>query len=196
MRSQSRSRCRSPPGRTAREDAARPRRALLERQIFDRDGESIYLTRFYVLGRPHSEGVGSAFDARGNPLSDRWPRLPVHIFLHKFHKGDSARELHNHPWAWAFSIVLAGGYREERRSVHPFEGGVPRRYRVSARAFPPLSINVLHAYDYHRVDLLEEKKGCWSIFVAGPRTQSWGFWNRDTGKFTPWREFVGLPPAA
>ncbi len=174
-------------------------RRLLERRILGRDGESLYLSRFYLLGRPHSEGLGSAFDERDHPTnSTRWSRLPVSVFLHKFHRGDDAGELHNHPWKWAFSIVLAGGYREERRARDCARSivsiGAKHSACVYSRTLRPLSMNVLHADDYHRVDLLE--RDCWSLFVAGPRAQSWGFWDRRTGKFTPWREFVGLPPAA
>lgn len=92
-----------------------------------------------------------------------------HVYLHFFHRGDADRELHNHPWAGS-SLILAGGYIEERREG---EAG---------------DTNVLAPDTFHRVDLLRPDDGCWTLFTTGPKAQSWGFWDRDTGVFTEWRE--------
>jgi hypothetical protein len=57
--------------------------------------------------------------------------------------------------------------------------------------------NVLKPDTFHRVDLLGDD--CWTLFVVSARVQSWHFWDRDTGKITPWREALaarGLVPAA
>lgn len=132
-------------------------RRLPRRDIVGNDG-SRYLTRYRVLD------LGT----------HRWC-----INLHQFHRGDYAGELHNHPWRWALSLLLIGGYREERRV-----GG-----DVQVWTYPPLSVNALSAGTFHRVDLLDGE--CWSLFITGPKTQSWGFWDRITGAFTPWREYVG-----
>ncbi len=59
---------------------------------------------------------------------------------------------------------------------------------MESRTVRPFTINVIRADDYHRVDLLEAD--AWSLFVAGPKTTGWGFWERDTGIVTPWREFI------
>jgi hypothetical protein len=104
----------------------------------------------------------------------------VRVHLHRFVRSDEDRELHNHPWRWAVSLVLAGGYREERRVL---AGDTVYRRRVS-----PGSVNVITNWTYHRVDLLDEE--CWTLFVSGPVVGSWGFWNRLTGVHTPWREFM------
>ena len=49
---------------------------------------------------------------------------------------------------------------------------------------------VIHDHDtFHRVDLLEDD--AWSHFLVGPKTKSWGFWDRVTGQYTEWREFFG-----
>ena len=105
------------------------------------------------------------------------------MFLHKFHRGDDDAELHNHPWTWAFALILSGGYIEERRRG-AMEGGGP----VFIREVRPFSLNLIHFDTFHRVELLE--KDAWSLFVAGPREGGWSFWNRATGKLTPWREFI------
>ena len=61
----------------------------------------------------------------------------------------------------------------------------PEEARGNGRAG---SLESLRRDDFHRVDLLE--RDSWSLFVAGPRVGSWGFADRRTGEFTPWREFI------
>ena len=100
-----------------------------------------------------------------------------HVYLHFFHRGDADLQLHNHPWAGT-SLILAGGYREERRVGQ----------RVEERVYRPGDVSVLEPNTFHRIDLLEPERGCWTLFSIGPRVQSWGFWDRDGGAFTPWRE--------
>jgi hypothetical protein len=102
----------------------------------------------------------------------RGPRLfGVRPMLHHFHRPDGDRALHNHPWRWAISIVLSGSYLEERR------GGL---LRVVSR------FNLLRAEDFHRV--AELRGDVWTIFVAGPECQQWGF--DEDGEFTYWREYI------
>jgi hypothetical protein len=129
---------------------------------------------------------------------------PFGVVLHHFQSSDADHELHNHPWDWGVAIILTGGYREERRfhakaAPLPFDMELPTallrelanlRYVVRRRWFMPGSVNILFANTFHRVDLADEKAGCWTLFIHGKRIQSWGFWNRYTDKFTPWREFV------
>lgn len=103
------------------------------------------------------------------------------VYLHHFHRGDEDRELHNHPW-YGLSWILVGGYREERRRWAP-EGE-----HVVTRDVRPGQLNVLFPFTFHRVDLLDGP--CWTLFLTGPVVQSWGFWNRTTGRYLPWREFV------
>jgi hypothetical protein len=63
------------------------------RRILDRDGHSLYLSRYYLIGSADS----------------RW----FAVMLHRFHRGDSDPHRHNHPWAWWASYVVAGGYWED-----------------------------------------------------------------------------------
>lgn len=161
------------------------------RVIYDRDGKRPYLSRYYMLFRDRS---------------DTGDRFPLNVFLHHFHRGDDDQALHNHPWHWSAAIILAGGYTEERRTRTWADGlspsmaaalslmifaTVPGPDIVVRRVLRPGSINVIRANDYHRVDLLDEDRGAWSIFIAGPRTgKSWGFWDRVTGITVPWKTFV------
>lgn len=100
------------------------------------------------------------------------------VYLHHFHRGDADRELHNHPWAGS-SIILAGGYVEERRGYG---------MSIERRTFHVGDTNVLEPDTYHRVDLLDPTAGCWSLFTTGPKVQTWHFWDRATGVLTPWRD--------
>ena len=85
------------------------------------------------------------------------------------------------------SLILSGGYREERRSGD----------RVETREFRPGSLNFLRPATFHRVDLLDPERGADTLSLAGPKVAEWGFWNRETGEETPWEEFIrrkGLRP--
>lgn len=139
--------------------------AKLPHRTIETDGRP-YLTRWYLWpGAPRSGP-----DENGS-------KAPFAVFIHHFHRGDNDRNQHNHPWETSVSLVLVGGYREERGNT--------------VRTIRPWSLNVINKNDFHRVDLLEPSKGCWSIFVAGTNVQSWGFKLRGSGAFVPWREHLG-----
>ncbi len=148
----------------------------LPKRVIHRDEGDEYLERYYVCGRsPPYPNIYS-----------RWPHtilgfLPT-VYLHRFVRSDEDRELHNHPWA-AISLILAGGYREERRVG---DG-------VTSRIWKPGQINHIGANDFHRVDLLE--KDAWTLFITGEKAQSWGFWSRDTDEFVHWREHMARAAA-
>jgi hypothetical protein len=80
-------------------------------------------------------------------------------FLHHFHSSDKdiapsgTYYLHNHPWPWSFSIILAGGYVEERRRTDD---------TIEEKTYLPGSINTLTDKDFHRVELIGNDG--WSLF--------------------------------
>jgi len=149
------------------------------RVIYDRAGRSPYLSRYYLFGGPTMPDGSPPFEADGaTRVGCAWPARGFGLYLHRFHRGDDDAELHNHPWRVAVSIILAGGYHEERRVGE----------RVERRLVKPGDVNVIFADDFHRVDLVEDE--AWSLFVAGPKLQGWGFWDRVSGRFTPWRQFI------
>ncbi len=102
----------------------------------------------------------------------------VRVYLNRFERGDEDLELHDHPWCWAVSLILSGGYVEERR-----DGGC-----IESRVFAPGNLNLIWADTFHRVDGVQADT--WTLFLAGPRVQKWHFWNRATGVLTPWRDFL------
>ena len=127
---------------------------LRNRTIRDDDG-SPYLTRWYLVR-----------------VLRQW--LPG-VFPHYFHRSDHDRELHNHPWRWAVAIILKGGYYEHRYDS--------RTKQTRVRYLPPISVSILTPDIFHRVVLLDEARGSWSLFIAGPRFQEWGFLDIETGQF-------------
>jgi hypothetical protein len=160
---------------------------LFERVIMDRDGLSPYLSRFYFFGGPRDPE--SAFDDKGNPVKTvQWRELPFNVYLHKFHRSDADYAIHNHPWKWSFSIVLAGGYREERAWVGPWYGFYPDSVKTRKRVLRPGAVNFISRNDFHRVELIEED--AWTLFVAGPRTGDWGFFDLAEKHYFPWREYI------
>lgn len=108
-------------------------------------------------------------------LSDR-------VRLHYFYIGDDDRSVHNHPWDNSTSVILTGGYREERYD--------PATKATTFRDLRPGDVNHIAHKDFHRVDLLDEGKGCWTLFITGTRIQDWGFHDRKTGVYTPHAEYV------
>jgi hypothetical protein len=135
--------------------------ARLPKKVIPRPDGEPYLIRYYLLGR-----------------EDR----PFNAFLHLFVCGDVESELHCHPWETSFSLILTGGYREERRIGR----------RVVQRLVKPLTINVIRSDDYHRVDLLKDR--AWTLFVAVKPKKTWFFWDRDTNKTTWWLDFINQRP--
>ena len=150
------------------------------------DDVTPYLSRWYLLGRPTMPDGSSPFDVYGTPrLGIVWNDAGFGLYLHRFHRGDGGLELHNHPWRWAVSLILAGGYVEERRV--PSDLWTPK-WSVERRTVRPWTLNRIAADDFHRVDLLEED--AWTLFLVGPKHQSWGFWSRTTDRFVGWRDFL------
>ncbi len=119
-----------------------------------------YLTRCYFFGKDRSWG---------------------NVYLHHFHASDQGVELHSHPWKWGCSLVISGGYVEERaRDPLTWERGQEKEHdSLSLQRHPPHiwrldvgpgKINVIRSTDFHRVDLKDEVSGAWTLFFAGPRT--------------------------
>lgn len=149
------------------------------RVIYDRDGRSPYLTRYYLVHRPYMPDGSDPFDDFGDPKPESLVNKSFGVYLHHFHRSDEDGECHNHPWQWSLAIILAGGYSEERRTK---DDTVVRRVKK------PGSINMIRATDFHRVDLIEHD--AWTLFIAGPKVATWGFWNRDTKEYLHWRDFI------
>ncbi|RQZ08943.1 hypothetical protein DF105_01185 [Burkholderia stagnalis] len=106
----------------------------------------------------------------------------VRVYLHRFVGSDPDRELHDHPWPWAISLIVAGWYYEQTRA-----GTTVVRW-----------FNALTGDTFHRV-ILPRDHGvheCWTIFVhRAADVKPWGFL-RDKGQlgvvFTPFSYPTGV----
>ena len=121
-------------------------RTLPRREI--QPGGKPYLTRYYCAGwMPHKRVSAPS------------------LMLHHFVASDPDHEVHSHPWAWSASLVLVGGYHEQR-CTHPSE--LP-----TLHTYLPGDVNVILAADRHRIELIGSD--CWTLFLAGPYLQPWTF---------------------
>lgn len=93
--------------------------------------------------------------------------------LHRIWRADADRYMHNHPWAWARFLIVSGGYTEERLCEDGYSATLTR-YRTG-------DVNQLTASTFHRV--LHVLPDTWTIGIAGPRVQEWGF--RVDGEIIP-----------
>lgn len=128
-------------------------------RIYERG--DLYLERYYILGRRASERLPEGCERL------RW--LPT-VWVHHFVRPDAGRAQHNHPWWWALSVILRGGYTEER-------GRVARRVT---------RVNFITRGTFHRVAQLHGRT--WTLFITGAYAGTWGF--IVGGKVVPWRDYV------
>ena len=160
-----------------------------------------YLSRYYILGMPHHPDGQWPFDENGDPregIIHHWS--PVGIYLHCFHRSDNAGGLHSHPWRYMLSWILSGGYIEERWEPMPdLFKGLGLAEKIRQRLVRPGFINILTGQTFHRVDLFREvpegpgptrETPCWTLFLVCSKFASWGFRDRKTGRFIPWKKYI------
>jgi len=103
----------------------------------------------------------------GTPYLERYyvcTVFGVRVYLHRFVGSDPDRGLHDHPWPWAFSLVLSGWYIEELRRASKF-----RTVRW---------INFLTGDTFHRVILPHGRRDTWTLFAHRAKVvKEWGFWH-------------------
>lgn len=138
-------------------------------EIKDKQTGALYLTRYHLF-------------------RCKWFR----VFLHHIHLPDGDRDLHNHPWPNAFSLILRGGYEE--RWIGQDSGYRRRRYVYgrTLRAGTQIQgkyVNRLTPDCYHRIDSVFPKT--WTLFFAGRRSRRWGF--LVNGEHIDWTTYLGLP---
>lgn len=112
----------------------------------------------------------------GRPYLERaylFSALGHRFYLHRFVDSDPDRGLHDHPWPWAFSIILLGRYLEFTRS-----GSRVVRW-----------FSFLLGDNFHRVVMLDSRP-VWTLFVIRARNaKPWGFWRVEddgTSTWVPW----------
>lgn len=107
--------------------------------------DAIYLIRYYVIRTSRFE-----------------------ITLHQFLRSDPDPRLHNHPWQWAISLLIVGGYVEERLEDN----------RIRSRTLRVGRFNPIRDSTFHRVSALLDSDA-WSVFIHGRRIREWHFLEAD-----------------
>jgi hypothetical protein len=138
-------------------------RGRVVKYVLDRGGQpDAYMTRHVLFG--HMTGDSPS-------LLERW--LPA-VYLNNIHRPDHDESFHNHPWPWAITIGLLGGYREERMSWREASMHV---VDMGARLAP--FVYLLRRKHWHRINqtYATNRTGVWTLFVAAPRvfSQPWGY---------------------
>lgn len=116
----------------------------------------------------HRFGRGDQAQQRDEDLGTNKWRVRLHHFV-----GPDDAGHHNHPFKWAFSIILWGSYTEEILHVDPLViagggwVGIQTERRVRWYNWIPWG-------KYHRITELHGN--VWTLFITGPRVSSWGFW--------------------
>lgn len=126
--------------------------------------------------------------------------FPFEILLHKFYAPDQDRFHHNHPWIKSHSLILSGGYIEERLQLPgpitygPDKNGhtwTPKIPIDKYKTYKPGRVNTIHADDYHTIRCLLNERYCWTLFIAGKRTgKGWGFWDPIKQYHIPWKDYT------
>lgn len=131
----------------------------------------------YKLGFEHS-----TVSLNGSPYLERWfIAIAGWTFrLHRFHRGDEDRAMHDHPWAfWTFPFT---GYYERYATDFNRSSAIryvkPWRFHYRPRLFRHI---VLHP---------NGKTPWWTFVIAAAKTDSWGFWPSPR-EFIPWRKWHG-----
>lgn len=137
-----------------------------------------------TVGPPDDPTYHRYFVIRRN----RW----LNFYLHCFHHDDE-EHLHDHRAA-NISILLQGGYFEERFIWRPVEGyPLPptTRFQVQSRR-----ILFRRPSTPHRVVLYRDSEGrpipVWSLFIKFPDVRNWGFW-LPGALWVPYTEYVADP---
>lgn len=166
----------------------------------------LYMTRYALWGHL----TGDCSDAtlaelewlhgRRTFLSAMWVKVRVHLpnlYVHQMHAPDLDPSLHDHPWPWALSWVMLGGYtewrdaRQERKRGSTFcKMPIPEWAETVGRELKAPALNVLRGTTFHRIGELQtfydrsygsasNANACatWTLFLAGPRAgkKPWGY---------------------
>lgn len=113
------------------------------------------------------------------------PRNPVfNVYVHEFLRSDDDRALHDHPWLFNASWIIAGEYMEYTIRAG---GLVVDDYRAAG------DWKFRWGRAPHRVALFDAEAGgskpCWTVFITGPRVREWGFYCMERG-WIHWKKFT------
>ncbi len=144
----------------------------------------VYMTRYVLFGHMTGDkGWGGG-----------WKRFLPSVYINCIHRPDHDEAVHNHPWPWAITFGLLGGYYEKRALAFGPSSGAPviseRIHRRNSPFFYVLKRKHWHRItDVHSTWCISGKSwpaceadgkhvhAVWTLFVAAPRVFSkpWGY---------------------
>lgn len=147
-------------------------------------------------------------DCNHDPYLSRWFILRcqwLYIFIHKFHRSDEDRALHDHPWNY-ISLILRHGYWEHSEETclacqhsrgefcpacHGPEGYqctiCNRTGKIAVKKFIRAGSIIWRPATWrHRIELVDGKNA-WTLIIRFKRRRDWGFWTAEG--FVPWRQW-------
>jgi hypothetical protein len=123
--------------------------------------------------------------------------LGVRFYLHRFVGSDPARGLHDHPWAWARSLILSGWYFEETRAG-----------TRTVRWYNKLTGDTFHRVVLPKYDVLvtrgtradaqllitefeQQDQPCWTLFFHSlAYVKPWGFLHNVNDGQVSWKKWL------
>lgn len=111
-----------------------------------------------------SDGTGMVSPLR-RPFTWALQKLGIAVRIHHILRSDTGRDPHDHPWPFV-TIILRGGYWEHR--FH--EDGIWAGTKWHGAG----SVLFRRAKDFHMLEL-PPSKTAWTMFITGPKQQTWGF---------------------
>jgi hypothetical protein len=125
---------------------------------------------------------------KADPYLLRWWVVPrnrfFNLYLHRVHRSDDDRALHDHPWL-NMSYIVEGGYDEISFSGAWDQVGKVRTRRTAG------DIKFRLPTDLHRLEVIQDEGGqrpCVTLFFTGPRVRTWGF--KCPQGWVKWTDFV------
>jgi hypothetical protein len=114
-------------------------------------------------------------DKPGIPLLTQFMVIPDILYLQHFYNGEHKDWFHHHRWGYMRSFVLSASYTEEL-----WQEGYKTRKRFRT--------HTMNQDTVHRIERWDEN--CWTLFLMLDNKKDWGYFERNTGRYIPWEEFV------
>lgn len=126
----------------------------------------------------------------------RWTLLTlwsgIAVYLHHFVGDDWSFDLHDHPKRF-ISIGLWGAYVEGVPTPDDSSDVAALLTGVTWRIYRAPWIRTFPAKHIHRIELLPDRRPCWTLVLVLRTSRPWGFWHR--GVWIPWRTYVNSDTA-
>lgn len=120
----------------------------------------------------------------------RWCLFPknrfFNVYLHHFDQPDPGRDPHDHEYH-SLSVLLKGHYTELYEQARSYPNEIESVYqRLRLRVCSQFRVYFRPARQAHTIIEVADK-GCWTLFIHGPRFRKWGFHTSDG--WTDWESY-------